>query len=90
MAKSTGQSLSGIALWPRLLLDGDEKIQVNSRSYPNGGHQKSHWQTVLPIMAATPVSIKGGDEVIVNVDFDVPSDVLRPPSYKLDGEVVRT
>jgi len=89
MARTTGQSMSGIALWPRLVLDGEGKIEVNSRSYPNGGHQKSHWQTVLPIMSATPVVVKGGDEVVVNVEFDVTGDVLKPPSYKLDGDVFR-
>mmetsp|Transcript_17881 Transcript_17881/g.34740 ORF Transcript_17881/g.34740 Transcript_17881/m.34740 type:complete len:368 (-) Transcript_17881:156-1259(-) len=84
---ATGNSVSGIALWPRLILD--DSVEVNSRHYPDGGHQKSHWQTVLPIMAATPVAIKGGDQVAARFDFDVPVDVTRPASYKIDGEVIR-
>ena len=89
MAKATARSFSGIALWPRLILDGEGKIRVNSRSYPDGDHQKSHWQTVLPIMNATPVAVKGGDEVVVTVDFDIPGSVLKPPSYKIVGNVIR-
>lgn len=96
MSKVTARGLSGIALWPRLILaEGEGKgkgkgfIEVNSRSYPGGNHQKSHWQTVLPIMCDVPVKVKGGDEVVVNVDFDVTGDVLKPPCYRLEGDVVR-
>ncbi|KAL7466894.1 hypothetical protein ACHAXS_007166 [Conticribra weissflogii] len=84
---ATGNSVSGIALWPRLLLD--DSVEVNSRHYPDGGHQKSHWQTVLPIMAATPVTVTAGDQVAVSFDFNVPIDVVKPASYKIDGTVIR-
>ncbi|KAL7552550.1 hypothetical protein ACHAWF_015781 [Thalassiosira exigua] len=86
LAVETANSVSGIALWPRLLLD--DAVQVNSRHYPDGGHQKSHWQTVLPIMAPEPVAVKGGDRIAVDFDFDVPSDVTRPASYKISGSVM--
>ncbi len=89
LARTTSQSFSGVAFWPRLLLDADGTIEVNSRSYPNGLHQKSHWQTVLPIMSDLPIAVKGGDEVCMNVKFDVTRDVLRPPTYSLDGDVIR-
>jgi hypothetical protein len=89
MAKATGSSLSGIALWSRLILDGEGTIDVNSRAFPTGGHQKSHWQTVLPIMSDLPVPVKGGDEVVVNVNFDVSGDVLKPTSYRLDADIIR-
>lgn len=86
LAVTTANSVSGIALWPRLLLSDD--VQINSRHYPDGGHQRSHWQTVLPIMAETPVAVKAGDRISVSFDFDVSSEVTRPPSYKINGEVV--
>lgn len=89
LARDTSQSFSGIALWPRLLLDGGGTVEVNSRAYPNGGHQKSHWQTVLPIMSDLPVVVKGGDEVCMNINFDITRDVLRPPTYSLDGNVIQ-
>lgn len=86
LAIEAANSVSGVALWPRLLLDGD--IQINSRHYPDGAHQRSHWQSVLPIMSPEPVAVKGGDEIIVNFDFDVSSEVTTPPSYKISGNVV--
>lgn len=87
LAITAGSSVTGIALWPRLMLD--DVVEVNSRHYPDGGHQKSHWQTVLPIMSATPVAVKGGDQVVVDFDLNVPSEVTRPSSYKISGNVVR-
>eukprot|EP00578_Thalassiosira_sp_NH16_P010624 CAMPEP_0181115184 /NCGR_PEP_ID=MMETSP1071-20121207/21297_1 /TAXON_ID=35127 /ORGANISM="Thalassiosira sp., Strain NH16" /LENGTH=420 /DNA_ID=CAMNT_0023199375 /DNA_START=66 /DNA_END=1328 /DNA_ORIENTATION=+ len=83
LAIATANSVSGIALWPRLTLDDD--TDINSRHYPDGGHQKSHWQTVLPIMSPEPVAVKEGDQIAVNFDFDVTSEVTRPPSYKISG-----
>ena len=86
LAYVAAHSVSGIALWPRLLLDND--VQINSRHYPDGAHQRSHWQTVLPIMSPEPVAVNGGDEIIVNFEFDISSEVTTPPSYKISGNVV--
>ena len=97
LAISTGSSFSGIALWPRLILSesdtGDNSITISSRQYPNGGHQRSHWQTVLPIMQDRPVPVQGGDVIQVTTRFEVPSgasattDIKTPASYKIDGTV---
>lgn len=100
MADATGNSFSGIAFWPRLILSSDDDnsedgvVTIDSRLYPNGGHQKSHWQTVLPLMKDRPIPVKGGDTISVTVDFDVPNgngsatnDIKTPPSYRLDGSV---
>ncbi|EED89822.1 arginine n-methyltransferase-like protein [Thalassiosira pseudonana CCMP1335] len=86
LSVTTANSVSGIALWPRLILDGT--VDINSRHYPDGGHQKSHWQTVLSIMSAIPLKVKSGDQVTVTFDFDVPSDVTRPSYYNISGNVV--
>ena len=56
--------------------------------YPKGDHQKLHWQTVLPIMTDVPIRVKGGDEVVVKVDFNVPDNVLTAPTYKLEGDII--
>ncbi|KAL9179374.1 hypothetical protein ACHAXT_008664 [Thalassiosira profunda] len=87
LAVATANSVSGIALWPRLILS--DTVEVNSRHYPDGGHQRSHWQTVLPIMCPEPVPVKGGDAITVDFDFDVPSSVTKPASYKISGTVLR-
>jgi hypothetical protein len=100
MAVATGNSFTGMAFWPRLILSetdtGDNSITIDSREYPNGGHQKSHWQTVLPIMNDIPVPVRGGDTIQVTANFEVPSgasgtsDIKTPASYKLDGTVTST
>mmetsp|Transcript_45545 Transcript_45545/g.138421 ORF Transcript_45545/g.138421 Transcript_45545/m.138421 type:complete len:486 (-) Transcript_45545:28-1485(-) len=88
LARKTARSVTGVALWPRLFLDGTTVI--SSRKYPSGGQQKSHWQTVLPIMCDRPVQgVEGGDKVVVDVDFDFVTDkVNRAPQYKMKGEVI--
>lgn len=86
LSVDAGNSVTGIALWPRLLLGDD--VEVNSRHFPDGGHQRSHWQTVLPIMAPEPVTVKGGDQIKVTFDFDVSSVVTKPSTYKISADVV--
>ena len=96
MAVATGSSFTGLAFWPRLILSekdtGENSITITSREFPDGGHQRSHWQTVLPIMKDRPVPVQGGDIIEVTANFDVPSggsktDVTTPASYKLEGTV---
>ncbi|KAL3930515.1 MAG: hypothetical protein SGBAC_011733 [Bacillariaceae sp.] len=83
-ADSTSHSLSGIAMWPRLFLN--DHLIIDSRNYPLGGHQKSHWQTVLPIMAARPMgSLRGGEIVEAKYKFELPLDVTKPPQYSIQG-----
>merc|ERR1712127_304410 len=88
LADATSKSFTGIAFWPRLILDNNnskstDDIIVNSRSYPNGNHQKSHWQTVLPIMTGnTPImDLKDGDKVMAKLDFEAPTAVTKTPTY---------
>eukprot|EP00527_Entomoneis_sp_CCMP2396_P009774 CAMPEP_0198136742 /NCGR_PEP_ID=MMETSP1443-20131203/358_1 /TAXON_ID=186043 /ORGANISM="Entomoneis sp., Strain CCMP2396" /LENGTH=436 /DNA_ID=CAMNT_0043798013 /DNA_START=163 /DNA_END=1473 /DNA_ORIENTATION=+ len=87
LAKETAQSLSGIAMWPRLYLTND--IIVNSRQYGSGGHQSSHWQTVLPIMAVRPIGgLQGGETIQVKFDFDLPvENVDKSPAYSIQGTI---
>lgn len=86
LAINTAHSLSGIALWPRLFLD--DNTVIDSRHYGDGAHQRSHWQTVLPIMSADPVGdLKGGEQVKVTFDFKLPTDVSQPPVYSIQGSV---
>jgi hypothetical protein len=89
LAKATAHSLSGIALWPRLVLD--EFTVVDTRHFGDGDHQRSHWQTVLPIMSGRPVSgLEGGEKVSVAAKFELSADVLKPCKYSLDGTVTRS
>mmetsp|Transcript_109792 Transcript_109792/g.173457 ORF Transcript_109792/g.173457 Transcript_109792/m.173457 type:complete len:86 (+) Transcript_109792:143-400(+) len=62
--------MSGIALWQKMVLDAEGTLIVDSRG-PNGEPQKSHWQTVLPILSTRPVDIKPGDVVRARFDVDL-------------------
>jgi protein arginine N-methyltransferase 1 len=84
LATRTAHSLSGIALWPRLVLD--DTTTVDSRHFGDGSHQKSHWQTVLPIMSDRPVeNLVGGEKVHITCEFNLPVDIFKPPAYSIRG-----
>ena len=86
LAKQTAHSLSGIAMWPRIFLD--ESTIIDSRHFRDGGHQRSHWQTVLPIMAGRPIGgLNGGENISISYEFKLPTDVLKPPTYTIQGQV---
>jgi hypothetical protein len=89
------RSCTGIAFWPRLFLPGvsgaSDQYVISSRNHPDGFAQKSHWQTVLPIMAATPArGIQGGDKINVVCNFDVPDGAATAPRYRVDAQVFAT
>lgn len=84
LAAQTAHSLSGIAMWPRLYLN-DHSV-IDSRQFETGNHQKSHWQTVLPVMSARPLGdLKGGETISINYKFELPADVTKPPAYSIQG-----
>ena len=86
LAYATGHSFSGIALWPRLILD--DSAVVDSRHFGDGGHQRSHWQTVLPIMCSRPVGeLKGGERIRIHTDFRLSDKVTVPPHYSITGQI---
>ena len=86
LGEQAAHSCTGIAFWPRLCLPYDQIIA--SRSHPDGGPQRSHWQTVLPIMAATPAAgIQGGDTIEVTCRFETPASVTVAPKYSVEALV---
>ena len=50
LAAAVARSFSGVAMWPRVLLDGE--LACESRG-PGGAPRKSHWQTVRPLQLVT-------------------------------------
>lgn len=86
LANKSAHSMSGIALWPRIILN--ENIIIDSRGYGDGSHQRSHWQTVLPIVNDRPIeNLNGGDEIVASFDFDLPDEILKPAKYSITGSV---
>jgi len=89
LSKGTASSFSGIAFWPRLILDAKGDNIVNSRKFPTGEQQRSHWQTVLPIMAAEPVAdLHGGEKIEVEGMFNLAAKVNQQSQYRLSGTVL--
>lgn len=39
-------------------------------------------------MSDVPVRVLEGDQIVVDIDFQVPADVLTVASYRLEGNVV--
>mmetsp|Transcript_38958 Transcript_38958/g.72464 ORF Transcript_38958/g.72464 Transcript_38958/m.72464 type:complete len:416 (+) Transcript_38958:40-1287(+) len=88
VALQTAESFSGMAIWPRLILDPAGQIVVESRG-PLGEHQKSHWPTLLTLMSPTPVPVKAGDVLKITESSDLPRDILSPVKYSFQGELSR-
>ncbi|KAL3907216.1 MAG: hypothetical protein SGARI_003648 [Bacillariaceae sp.] len=86
LAPIAAHSCTGVAMWPRLFLPYD--FVIDSRSHPEGGAQRSHWQTVLPIMGATPAGgVQDGDRIEVTCDFATPLNVKASPKYSVTANV---
>lgn len=97
LADIAAHSCTGVALWPRLFLpsgnnkEHNDPIVINSRTHPDGGSQRSHWQTVLPIMGGTPaMGIQGGDKISITCRFDTPTNVRASPKYSITANVYAT
>ena len=71
-------SLSGLACWPRLVLDegteDEPPIIIESRG-EMGEPRPSHWQTVLPLLSTKPVGLHVGDVLRVEAIGEGP---VRP------------
>lgn len=87
VALETAQSFSGMAFWPRLQLDPEGEIVVDSRG-PMGVYQKSHWQTLLALMTPVPVKVSPGSTVRITETATLETDILAPARYTLKGELL--
>eukprot|EP00933_Yihiella_yeosuensis_P042872 TRINITY_DN37535_c0_g1_i1.p1 TRINITY_DN37535_c0_g1~~TRINITY_DN37535_c0_g1_i1.p1 ORF type:complete len:472 (-),score=94.48 TRINITY_DN37535_c0_g1_i1:135-1550(-) len=88
LAHDAAYSFSGMAFWPKLTLDTEGKIVVESRG-PMGEHQKSHWPTVLALMSPRQVPIEAGDSYVIKEAVELNRDIIGPSRYTLDGELIR-
>lgn len=89
MADEVSQKFSGLALWPRLVLNPKGTLVVESRG-PKGEHHKSHWQTVLPLMSARPSNVGPFDKIRVEYTVDLRDGKPDTPLvYTLDGIILQ-
>lgn len=87
-SSAAARSVSGLAMWPRLVLDPEGTLVVESRG-PKGEAQKSHWQTVLPLMSARPARIEPRQAFRASLEVDLRDGKPNTPlKYTLTGEIV--
>lgn len=87
LAEAVAHSFSGLAMWPRLVLDPAGTLVVESRG-PRGQHQKSHWQTVLPLMSGRPSVVEASQAIKVTFEADLRDGKPNTPlMYSLVGEI---
>lgn len=87
LGASVASDLSGLALWPRLQLDEEGSLFVESRG-PKGEAQKSHWTTAVALLSARPVPLKPADQLTATLAVELGGSVTKPPRYTLRAEVL--
>ena len=91
-AQLAARGLSGLAMWPRLVLrgegSGEDDIVVDSRGPgsrgASAGPGSSGWQTVLPLLDARPVVLKAGDLVRTTLCVELPERLEDPVWYAIE------
>ena len=69
------RGFSGLAMWPRLILDEKEDLVVEARGN-RGEAQKSHWQTVLPLMVKVRYIFQRGSAVFGQLQVKIAAPVV--------------
>ena len=84
LAAAAARTLSGVALWPALVLDERGEVVVRARG-PAGEPKRSHWQTVLALAAAPrgPIRLEPGATVRAQLSYEATARVDATPQYEL-------
>lgn len=85
ISAGVAKGFSGLAMWPRLILDPEGEIVVEARA-PGGGPQRSHWQTVLPLMTRAPLPVSAGDTIEVSGSANFGDG--KPAEYSLHADIL--
>ena len=85
LTQEISQSLSGIALWPRIVFDEAGSLVYDSRGHPEGEHQMSHWQTFVPYLGSRPVRAEPEDVIRAAWEVDLQDGkVTTPLKYSIE------
>ena len=102
LARDVATTLTGVALWPRLVFD-EAGTRVYDTRGPRGERMRSHWPTVLPPLAPAPgVKVGPGSTVVADfvtdlrdgkvstpVRYSIACDVKDPLARAADGLAAR-
>ena len=83
-AAQVGSSMSGIGLWPRLIMDDEDKLKVETRG-SDGSPRKSCWELVFPLLCSSPESVAPGDNLRVDATITLGASVDDPVTYDLQA-----
>ena len=86
LAAAAARSVSGVALWPRLLLDEDAAHDVQARG-DGGEGRPSSWPTLLPLLAPRPLLVADGATLSLSADVELQPDAGAAPKYTLQGRL---
>ena len=91
LAETMAGSLSGVACWPRLVLDEGDGLEEKPILIESRGMlaepRPSHWQTVLPLLCSRPAPIQAGEAVIVRPTIKLAKDVETAPRYEICASI---
>ena len=97
-AAAAGRSLSGLAVWPRLLLDDDDARIVQARgdlgehitqpTSASGASLSTSWWTLLPMVAPRPLAVAEGDVLSLTSTVELQPNPIAAPRYTLRGRLV--
>ena len=87
ISQEVASGVSGIAMWPRLVLgdDNDASLHIESRGR-DGRPRKSHWQVAMPLLCASPQRVTAGERIHVLATTELGERVDIPLEYALDVE----
>lgn len=79
LARDVATTLTGVALWPRLVFDAGGERTYETRG-PRGEMRRSHWPTVLPPLAPAPgVRVRPGDVLTAAWEADLRDGAVDTP-----------
>uniref|UniRef100_A0A7S3FJ33 Uncharacterized protein n=1 Tax=Haptolina ericina TaxID=156174 RepID=A0A7S3FJ33_9EUKA len=92
-ASAVACSISGVACWPRLVLDeggmeGEQPIIVEARGM-EAEPRFSSWQTVLLLLDKAPARIHAGDTIVIESEIELGAAPATPPRYTMKATIDR-
>lgn len=82
--------VSGIALWPRIILNDPHdnadgaRLVVDARGPDDGEPRPSSWAAMLPLVGSQPARVTAGDEMAARLYIELESSVQSPPRYSME------
>ena len=86
VAAEVGASVSGMGLWPRLIMDEAETLVVDTRAV-DGQPRKSCWELVFPLLCAAPQRVAPGGVLEVDAAVQLGTAVDDPVTYAIAARV---